>query len=632
MAAPGCGWPGALEVDTRAKGIVTEGERLSATLFKEVSYTLTKLIEDIEMGEIGLPDIQRPFIWKNSKVRDLFDSMYRGFPVGYLLFWQSTQNGYKYIGTGDKQQYPRMLIVDGQQRLTSLFAVLKGVPVVRSDYRTERIKVAFRPKDQNFAVSDAAIQKDAEYLSDISELWAKDSGRKKTVNAYLARLRDKREVTDVEEEQLEEAIDCVYDLQHYPFTALELSSTVNEEEVADVFVRINSKGVTLNQADFILTLMSVYWDEGRANLETFCREARAPSDHGASSYNHFIKPDPDQLLRVSVAYGFRRARLQFVYSILRGKDLETGEFSVDRRDQQFAELRKAQGATLNTQDWHEYLKCLMAAGYRSETMVSSQTGLLYGYAMYLIGLRDFGVDRFTLRQTIARWYFMTAITARYSSSPETVMDQDLARLRDVKDAAGFVALLTRLVDDRLTDDFWTIQLPNDLATSASRGPALSAYHAALSLLDAKVLFSKIGVRELLDPTTSAKKASLERHHLFPKAYLGRLGINDTRDTNQIANFALVEWADNIEISDRPPADYVGEYEARFDHGELERMYSWHALRPGWQHVSYVAFLEARRRDIAGVTRRGFERLRAASDVSAPQSDQPSHTPSALPSA
>lgn len=119
---------------------------MSETLFKEVGYSLSKLMEDIEMGEIGLPDIQRPFVWKNSKVRDLFDSMYRGYPVGYLLFWENQlEVGVRRIGTNVHQRVPNLLIVDGQQRLTSLYAVLKGIKVVRENYEQEHIEIAFRP-------------------------------------------------------------------------------------------------------------------------------------------------------------------------------------------------------------------------------------------------------------------------------------------------------------------------------------------------------------------------------------------------------------------------------------------------------------------------------------------------------
>jgi uncharacterized protein with ParB-like and HNH nuclease domain len=304
------------------------------TLFKEVGYSLSKLIADIELGEIGLPEIQRPFVWPNSKVRDLFDSMYKGFPVGYLLFWANGMgNGHRQIGANSKQKVPRLLIVDGQQRLTSLFAVLKGISVVRQDYRNDHIQIAFRPKDQKFEVTDAAVQRDPEFIANISELWSGQLPRNRFVKEFVTRLRNHRPLTEAEEDDLIENIDRLYDLQNYPFTALELSSTVDEEEVADVFVRINSKGTTLNQADFILTLMSVFWDEGRAELERFCREARQPSTGAASPFNYFIQPDPDQLLRVNVGLGFRRARLRNVYSILRGKDLETEQFSDERREQ-----------------------------------------------------------------------------------------------------------------------------------------------------------------------------------------------------------------------------------------------------------------------------------------------------------
>ena len=414
------------------------------TLFKEVHYSLNKRISDIDMGEIGLPEIQRPFVWPNTKVRDLFDSMYKGFPVGYLLFWSNgVGNGHRQIGVNAKQKIPRLLIVDGQQRLTSLFAVLKGLSVLRSDYTKNQIQIAFRPKDQKFEVADAAISRDPEYIPNISELWAGDLSRNRFVKQFITKLDAYRPMTEEEEDQLIESIDRLYDLQNYPFTALELSSSVDEEQVADVFVRINSQGVTLNQADFILTLMSVFWDEGRAALEKFCRDARQPSSTTASPFNYFIRPDPDQLLRVTVGVGFRRARLRHVYSILRGKDLDTETFSDERREQQFAILQEAQAQVLNLQNWHEFLKSLMRAGYRSEKMITSQTTLLYSYVFYLIGKQDFYVDHYALRNVIARWFFMSSMTGRYTGSPETVMEQDLARLRGISTASEFIRTLVQ---------------------------------------------------------------------------------------------------------------------------------------------------------------------------------------------
>ncbi len=591
---------------------------MGTPVFKEVNYSLSGLLEYVELGEIGLPDIQRPFVWSNAKVRDLFDSMYRGFPVGFLLFWvNSMADGTRQIGVYDKQKAPRLLIVDGQQRLTSLYAVMKAQPVVRSDYSQQRLYIAFRPRDAKFEVTDAAISRDPEFISDISQLWAGAVSRNKFVRQFVERLRQHRIVTDEEEDALSESIDLLYDLRNYPFTALELAPTVDEAQVAEVFVRVNSEGVKLKQADFILTLMSVFWDEGRTELELFCRDARQPSSGKPSPFNHFIQPDPDQLLRVSVALAFRRARLTHVYSILRGKDLATKQFSEERRIEQFAALAKAQAYALDLTNWHEFLKTLVRSGFRGELMISSHTGLLYSYAMYLLGKRDYGLDHYQLRELIARWFFMVSLTSRYSGSPETIMEEDLARLRTVKSPSGFVETLDRIITDTFTEDFWSITLPNNLATSAARSPAFFAYGAALNLLDARVLFSRMKVSELLDPALKSKKAPIERHHLFPRNYLKSIGVEDTRDTNQTANYALVEWSDNIDISDSPPSEYFPRYvqELGIGDAELERLRFWHALPEGWESMPYQEFLVARRKAIAEVIRYGFNQLLKNKDKS-----------------
>lgn len=580
---------------------------MTETVFKEVRYDLSSLIKFIELGEIGLPDIQRPFVWKNTKVRDLFASMYRGFPIGYLLFWQNASTpDARAIGTDHKQKPPRLLIVDGQQRLTSLYAVTKGIKVIRENYKSEAIEIAFSPLQGKFEVADAAIRKDAAYIPNISAIWNTDLFE--FVAEYLKNLSETRPVTDDERKQIQQAISRLSGLLSYPFTALELASTVDEEQVSDIFVLINSAGKSLNQSDFILTLMSVFWDEGRTQLEEFCRDARAPSVGSATPFNHFIQPAPDQLLRVAIGVGFRRARLRSVYSILRGKDLETGEFSDERRISQFKILQEAQSRTLNLQHWHDFLKVLLQAGYRSASMITSQTNILYAYIFYLIGRTEFKVEEHQLRRILARWFFMTSLTGRYSTSFESTMEFDLARLRDVKDAMEFVAVLEQVCNESITSDYWTVVLPGELATSSSRSPSLFAYHAALNLLDARVLFSTQRVSELLDPTTNAHRNALERHHLFPKEYLKTIGIGDTRETNQIANYALVEWGDNAEISKQAPSSYLPVLKERCAPKDLERMYYWHALPDDWANLSYSDFLIQRRERIAAVIRDAYEKL------------------------
>ena len=235
--------------------------------------------------------------------------MYRGYPVGYLLFWQNAFNDdARGIGAGSKQKIPDLLIVDGQQRLTSLYAVVKGISVTREDYSTEHIEIAFNPLLERFEVVDAAIRKDKSYIPNISALWANQADLFELVETYLNELATSRQVTDDEKRHIRRSVTRLNNLLTFPFTAFELSASISEEQVSDVFVRINSKGTPLNQADFILTLVSVFWDEGRSQLEHFCRAARMPSTGAASAFNHFITPSQYHLSVVAASFMRLRTR------------------------------------------------------------------------------------------------------------------------------------------------------------------------------------------------------------------------------------------------------------------------------------------------------------------------------------
>jgi len=584
------------------------------TCFKKVDYDLAGLLHYIDLGDIGLPHIQRPFVWSNTKVRDLFDSMYNGFPVGYLLFWENGQgNNSRQIGTDDKpHKVPNRLIVDGQQRLTSLFAVLRGVPVLDADYRERIIEIAFRPRDGRFEVADAAIRRDPEWVPNISTVWADGQTSYQLITGFLDSLSAKAPLSREEVRQISGSLDRLFDLQRFPFTALEVASDVDEEQVALIFVRINSEGVKLNQADFILTLLSVFWDEGRHDLERFCYQSRQVPAPGASSpYNHFIQPDPDQLLRVAIAVGFKRGRLKSVYQVLRGKDMDTDEFSPELRDAQFQVLREAQAQVLDLRNWHAFLSTLSGAGFRSAEMISSQTALLYAFAFYLIGRNRFHVPKHTLDTLIGRWFFASSLTGRYTGSPETVMDGDLNRIKAESDADGFVRVLEDIMSSTLTNDFWGITLPTILDSSSARNPALFAFIAAQIHLGAPVLFAHNKIANLFDPTLQPRRKALERHHLFPRGWLEKQGVIDLKLINQMANFTLLDWIDNLDISDAPPSDYVPQIRAErpFSKKDWEEMYDLHALPKGWENMEYAEFLERRRRLMAAVIRRGYEKLK-----------------------
>ncbi len=580
---------------------------MSGPLFKRIDCDVEYMVSAIDQGTIGLPDIQRPFVWPATKIRDLFDSMFRGYPIGYLLLWAAPEaENSKQIGTtGHGVDSPNTLIIDGQQRLTSLYAVMKGKTVLNKDFQEKKVSIAFKPAIGDFEVATIAHQRSPEWVHNISELFTRSEGSYAIVTKFIEDLVAVRELQVGEKEIIADNIQRLLELKKYPFSALEINSSTEEEDVADIFVRVNSQGQKLNQADFILTLMSVFWEQGRLELEEFCKASRHPDVKQTNPYNYFIEPDPEQLLRVSIGFGFKRARLKYAYLILRGKDLDSGQYTATRRDEQFEQLKESQKKVLDLQNWQEFLKIPVCAGYRNGKMITSQTALLYSYVFYLIGKYDYGLSAASLREMISQWFFMSCLKGRYSSSPESRMEQDLADLRSIKNEEEFVAHLQEIISSEMTSDFWSITLPGDLATAAARSPSWFAYCAALNLLNANVLFSKMKVSELIDPVTFGKKSALERHHLFPKKYLERIGVADDRERNQIANFALVEWTDNIEISDKSPSDYLSDYLDRFSTSEIEEMYQLHGLFEDWENCEYSEFLSKRRGIMASVMKEGF---------------------------
>jgi len=501
------------------------------------------------------------------------------------------------------------VIVDGQQRLTSAYAVIKAMPVVTKDFETTRIRIAFQPKTEEFEVANTATDKDPEWLSDVSTIWNHDGGAFAFTLKFIEELKKYRDLDSDGEKRIAENLGRLENIKSYLFTAIQLSHEMEVEEVSNIFVRVNSKGTRLSQADFILTLRSVYWEDGRKALEQFCREAKLPAQIDASPFNYFIQPSPDQLLRVAVGLGLRRGRLSATYQVLRGKDPDTGQFSDEAREKQFGLLRSAQEDVTDLTNWHEFLKSLRQAGYRSSSMVTSDNNILYSYLAYLIGRRDHDLTHLKLRELISKWFFMSALTGRYTGTPETQVEADIRRLADASTGEEFEDVIETAIGTNLTTDFWNVTLPDLLSTSSGYSPYLFAYYASLNLLNARALFSNLPVSELMDPALKAKKQALERHHMFPRAYLEEIGITTVARVNQIANYALLEWPQNSQIGASPPAEYFGQFfEEWVDPADAEKVRFWHALPEGWEQMDYNKFLEKRRRLIAKVIKAGFDKL------------------------
>ncbi len=587
-----------------------------AQVFKTTDYTIGKLMDDIEIGDIALPDIQRPFVWykKISKVRDLFDSIYRGYPIGYLLFWENAnRSDYKNIGFDEKKRkIPRFLIIDGQQRLTALFAVMKNQEVLTPDYESKTIKIAFRPIDAIFKVGDAATDRDPEYIPDLSALWSGE-GDFAIISNFISALKEKREITKEEEKTISSNIQSLININKYPLTALEIAPNLEEEIVSDIFVRINSQGVSLRQADFILTLLSVYWEEGRKEIEQFCIDSRKIPEKETrfSSFNYLIKPDPDDMLRVLVGLTFHRAKMKDVYSIIRGRDMESGEFSEELRTQQFDKLKLNLPTILDNTNWQSFLKILIGGGYKDEELISSKSAVLFSYIIYLIGKQNFNTQNHELQRIIGRWFVMSSLTGRYSSSHETAFEKDLNRIKEFN-PDGFTSGLEKIISENLTNDFWDITLVGQMETSSARSPEANAFYAALNKLGSPVLFSRKLVGDLYDPSLKIKKKRLEKHHIFPRNYLiSKYGFDKNKDKakiNQIANLTFLEFEDNIEISDDKPSEYFAMVQKRFGENEIKEMLAQHAIPENFYQLEYDDFLQERRRLMTGIIKKAFNKI------------------------
>ena len=303
---------------------------MAKMLFTPIPRVLKDLITEIESGKLGLPELQRGYVWKPKQVRDLLDSMMKGYPIGHLMIWDAPDNSDKstQIGTENKAfSAPKSLIVDGQQRLASLFAVMCGKKITDAKFNEKPIIISFNPLTRTFEVGDNAIKRATEWIYNISEVFLNSANSFEYITEKVRAIADNREkvgsvLSPNEKQIIQQNIMDLLSLGDYSIPTLEISGKADEESVADIFVRVNSGGKSLGQDDFILTLISVYWQEGRQKIEDFCRSAKTPAP--GTAYNYLFEPSPTHIVRIAMSFGFNRARLQYAYMLLRGRDFEKG--------------------------------------------------------------------------------------------------------------------------------------------------------------------------------------------------------------------------------------------------------------------------------------------------------------------
>ena len=588
-------------------------------LYSTTSFTVSLLLEKIDSGELGLPELQRPFVWKDSKVRDLFDSMMRGYPIGYFMLWECPSlTKKKSIGVGEHAvPEPKEVIIDGQQRLTSLYAVIKNKKVLNSSYQEKSIIISYHPIWNKFEVGTMAIQRSAEWIYNISELFSSSSFT--FIQSFLNHLEEARAkkgevVSDEEKQIIADNINAVYALTSQTLAVFSIKDSAEEEDVSDIFVRVNSKGTPLKQNDFILTLVSLYWEEGRKLIEDFCMSSINPPKAGeTTSYNLITSVDAQDIIRVVMAYAFDRGRLKYGYKLLRGADFDRkGVIDVELRDARFTTLKEKLPDVLNINTWHEFIKTIMNAGYHSGDLILSGNTIFYAYAFYLIAKERFSASYNENLHLTSLWFFYASLVSLYTGSFESTFESHLNALKTLNTLDEYKSFILSRVEERLTNDFFDITLVGSegLAVAGRGNNAWNAYVASLVVLDAKILFSKSSMllSKLFEPGSDGKRKSLEKHHLFPKAYLKSLGYPDHM-INQMANYAFIDWKDNMEILDEAPSKYYPIICEGRTPEEIRSMEIENALPEGWEKMDYETFLVERRKLMAEIIKKAYLKLK-----------------------
>lgn len=586
-------------------------------LFDNIPSKVADILSDVKNGRVGLPDLQRPFVWQDNKVRELLDSMMKGYPIGYIMLWASPDDyeNTVYIGKNEKiYKRPNDLVIDGQQRLTALLAAMYGVTIMDKNYKERAIRISFNPLTREFAVWTPAFEKNPEWISEISQVFAADEEHNisKFRKAYIKIVNEGRaknneeELTEDEEDRIEENINDLLNLGIYSLPTLKINSKANEENVADIFVRVNSGGQNLTEKNFIETLIAVYDNAVHDKINKFCADSRIPAN--GTSFNQILQVDPSHLIRMSVGVGFRRARLRYVYMLLRGKNLKTGEITQNIREENLKIFKESLDMVTNLNNWHAFMNLFASAGYLKGSFVASSNAVVFSYVLYLIGKYDYKVSSVELQKIISKWIFMSTITGFYTGSTESQVEKQFADLRDVHNADEFVVYLDSVIANRFTDDYFEYSLPSELNSSSATSPAWYGYIAAINVLGTPMLFSTAPLSQYFILGTSGDKNSIDKHHIFPKNYLGKIGYNNDRDRNQIANFTYLDYATNIDISDAPPTEYVSRYRDKLGEEGYKLACKQNALPENFEQLSYPEFLIKRRILMAQIVKKAYDKL------------------------
>ena len=542
-----------------------EGEK-----FTNTSMSIKALLGLIEANDIAIPEIQRPFVWKKAQVRDLMDSLYKGYPTGYIILWKSPDARLKDGGVSSGKK----IVIDGQQRITAMMTAIAGREVLDDEFDEMTVRIAFNPfaaldyeRNSNdeaeiFAVQTPAHEKSKNWIPDISKIFDTSFSSWTFIPQYV------KNNPEMKEEDLQLVLNRLRGIESTQIGVIDLSEKLDLDVITDIFIRINSKGTALSQGDFVMSKMAADEKHGgnllRKVIDYFAHLAVKPQyfSHIAKNDTEFsgtpylkklewlkddnetvYDPDCDDIIRVAFMHIFKRARLAELVQLLAGRDFETRDFREDIAEQTFKQMYDGVSHFINEYNFKQCMQTIRGAGFISAKMVTSNMALDFAYALFLM-LQDSDVPVANRKRIVQRWYVLSILTQRYSASPESAFAKDLKVISEV----GIQQALKNIEDATLSDSFWQVALPQNLSYASSQNPTYLAYLAAqVTAGDNSLLSQNIRVSELIT-------LGGDVHHIFPKKYLVEHGFDRTQ-YNQTANYAYLDTPVNISIGKKAPKDY-----------------------------------------------------------------------------
>lgn len=546
-----------------------------AEKYNASNLAIEQILNFIKSEEIAIPEIQRPFVWKSKQVRDLIDSLYTGYPTGYLIISQSPNMKLKdgTLSEGKK------IMIDGQQRVTALMTSIMGMEVITSNFEKKRIKISFNPlamdNDELFKVQDNAISKDKKWITDIADIFRPDFKRGSFVSKYCELN------PEMDSDKLHDILDHLIGIKNRQIGVITLNKELTIDEVTEIFIRINSQGAKLNQADFAMSKIAANVNYGgnilRKAIDYFSHLAVQPDWYAEMSKDKdfmatefinkikWLKDDKDDIfdpgygdiLRVAFMHKFGRGKMKDLVSLLGGRDFETRDYKEEIAEDSFKKLTQGVMDFMNEFSFTNFVLAIKSAGFISSKLINSQMTLDFAYTLYLILNNNNQIDKTQIKHYVAKWYIFSTLTSRYITSPETVMDMDIKKISE----KGFLEYFKEMEDAHLSDSFWEIGLVQNLETSAVNSPFFNVFLAAqIHTSDNSLLMNGTKVRDLI--TTMG-----DIHHIFPKKYLQNNGITEKSKYNQIANYIYFDTQTNISIADKPPNEY---FKIVFDQTETKK--------------------------------------------------------------